>query len=559
MTSYADRRTIAGSVATALCLVSLWGGDLGLEALGLGKSLAQEKVVDTKSLMVHNHQVGLDTQQIQQLDEWIEKTRQTWQVPGLSVAIVWGDQVLLCKGYGVRETGKADPIDDQTLFAIASNTKAFTADAIAILVDEGKLQWDDPVQKHLPWFRLSDPLASNDIRIRDLLCHRSGLGTFSGDLLWWGTAYSPKEILQRASVLKPAHPFRANYGYSNLMFLAAGEVIQAVSGMTWGEFIQSRLLTPLEMTTSKWSIKQLTDHGNLATPHKTYLDRSEPIEWMNWDSMAAAGGILSNAADMARWMQFQMRQGKDSEGRAIVSQARIYETMQPHSIIPVSKARSQRIPATHFRAYGLGWSLADYYGVKLVGHGGGYDGMYSEQLMIPGHRFGIMVLTNSMTPIGNAIVYQTIDRFLKAPDRDWHQETFDQFQSGRKEFENRIAMAIRPIASMEKPSHLLESYTGNYRCPMYGDALVQLVDGRLQLQLLPYPDLKADLDWMHYDTFAVRWHKKFAWFDAGSAHFIFDAKGNAESIRLDIPNDDLWFYELDLKRIAEEPSKRTTP
>ena len=513
-----------------------------------GMASAQDTSVESKPIPKKGV-VGLSAEQIAEIDRWIEQARQTWQVPGLSVAVVWNDKVLISKGYGVRDVGKTEAVDDQTLFAIASNSKAFTADALAILVDEGKLRWDDRVQKHLPWFRLSDPLASNDIRVRDLLCHRSGLGTFSGDLLWWGTSYSPKQILERAVELKPEFPFRANYGYSNLMFLAAGEVIETVSGMPWGEFIQTRLLEPIQMRSSKWSIKQLEGLDNVATPHKTFLDRSEPIAWMNWDSMAAAGGIISSASDMARWMQFQMRQGQDEEGRAVVSQSRIYETMQPHSIIPISRNRSQRNPTTHFRAYGLGWSLADYYGVKLVGHGGGYDGMYSEQLMIPEHQFGVVVLTNSMTPIGNAIVHQVIDRFLGAPDRNWNQETLDQFRSSRQEFDARIQRATKPLMAMQQPSHPLESYVGNYRCAMYGDAKVSLVDGKLRLELIPYPDLTADLELMHYDTFAIGWHKKFAWFDSGSAHFVFDAKANAESIRLDVPNDDLWFYELNLKKV----------
>jgi len=173
---------------------------------------------------------GLSPEELSELEAWIEETRQAWDVPGLSVAIVWNDQVIHCKGYGVRQLGSVEAVDKDTLFAIASNSKAFTADALALLVDEGKLRWDDPVHKYLPWLRLSDPLASQDLRVRDLLCHRSGLGTFSGDLLWWGTSYSPREVLERSVHLKPATPFRANYGYSNLMFLAAGEVLSSISG-----------------------------------------------------------------------------------------------------------------------------------------------------------------------------------------------------------------------------------------------------------------------------------------------------------------------------------------
>ena len=219
--------------------------------------------------------------------------------------------------------------------------------------------------------------------------------------------------------------------------------------------------------------------------------------------------------------------------------------------MPVSRNRSQRTPSTHFRSYGLGWSLADYQGVKLVGHGGGYDGMYSEQLMIPERGFGVIVLTNSMTSIGNAIVYTAIDRFLHAPSRDWNQETLKAFRASREQFENRIRKAVTKVETDGKPSHPLESYTGKFRCPMYGDATVQVRDGKLMLHLLPYPDLEAELELMHYDTFAIRWKQPFAWFDTGSAHFVFDAQARVEQIRLDIPNDDLWFYELNLRRLRD--------
>lgn len=485
-----------------------------------------------------------------ELDRWIEETRRGWDVPGLSVAIVVDDQVLLAKGYGVRELGRETPVDADTLFAIASNSKAFTAAALAILVDEGKLRWDDRVQAHLPWLRLADPLASNDLRVRDLLCHRSGLGTFSGDLLWWGTPYSPREILERSVHLKPEHPFRSSFGYSNLMYLAAGEVVAAVSGQPWTEFVKQRILQPTAMDRSRLSIRDLEATGNFATPHKTFMDRSEPIAWMNWDSMAAAGGILSSANDMSKWLQVQLRDGKLPDGSSLFSEGNAYEMWQPQTIIPVSKSRSARIPSTHFRAYGLGWSLADYQGHKVVGHSGGYDGMYSEVLMVPEKKLGVVVLTNSMTPIGTAITYRAIDSLLNAPKRDWSEENWKQFQRSRVEFANRIQKATRRVAENTSPSHPLTSYTGRFRCPMYGDATVELIDGKLRFQLLPYPDLVADLEHLHYDTFVLRWQRSFAWFDSGSVHFVADAQGNFVQIQLDVPNDDLWFYELNLKRVA---------
>lgn len=516
--------------------VQINGGQLQIQGVQLQIQRVQQKP-------------GLSEQDLAEIDAWIEETRVAWDVPGLSVAIVLDDKIIHCKGYGVRELGKPEPVDQDTLFAIASNSKAFTADALAILVDEGKLKWDDPVRKHLPWLQLSDPLASQDLRVRDLLCHRSGLGTFSGDLLWWGTPYSAREVLERSVHLKPVTPFRSNYGYSNLMFLAAGEVLSSITGQSWGEYVSQRLLTPLHMNRTRWSVSQLSEIENVATPHKTTLEKTAAIAWMNWDTMAAAGGIISSASDMANWIRFQLREGTDEAGKSILSEARIYETMQPHTIIPVSRSRSLRVPSTHFRAYGLGWSLSDYQGVKLVGHGGGYDGMYSEQMMIPELKFGVIVLTNSMTPIGDAISNTVIDRFLKAPKKDWSEEGFRNFRQGRAEFENRIKRATTKLVENGQPSHSLESYVGKYRCPMYGDAEVRLIDGELHLYLLPYPELHGKLELMHYDTFAIRWNQTYAWFDSGSAHFVFDAQARAEQLRLDVPNDDLWFYELQLKRL----------
>jgi CubicO group peptidase (beta-lactamase class C family) len=498
---------------------------------------------------------GLTAEQIEAFDSQIEQMRKDWEVPGLSVVIVQDDQVLLCKGYGVRELGNEAAADEDTLYAIASNSKAFTAAALAILVDEGKLRWDDPVSKYLPWLRLSDPLATSDLRVRDLLCHRSGLGTFSGDLLWWGTPYSPREILDRSVHLKPETPFRGGYGYSNLMYLAAGEVIQVASGQSWGDFMKQRILQPLKMERTRVSTTDLAGMSNVATPHKTLLDGSVPISWMNWDSMAAAGGIISSASDMSEWLRLQLRGGQLADGTRIFSSETSYEMWQPQTIIPISKARSLRFPSNHFRAYGLGWSLADYRGVKFVGHSGGYDGMYSEVLMIPERNLGICVLTNSMTSVGNAICQTVVDRALNAPDRDWSSENLQQFRKSRTGFYDRIAAAIKPTAEGTKPSHPLEAYTGSFECPLYGKASVEFNEDKLRIRFHPYSELTATLEHLHYDTFVIKWDKSFAWFEEGTAHFVADAKGQFTRIELNVPNDDLWFHELKLSRIGPVPKK----
>lgn len=489
-------------------------------------------------------------QQVAALDAYIAQAREDWKVPGLAVAIVQGDKVLLSKGYGVLQTGAAQAVNEHTLFAIASNSKAFTSAALAILVDEGKLHWDDRVSQHLPWFRLRDPWASADIRVRDLLCHRSGLGTFSGDLLWWGTSYSAREVLERAALLEPAAPFRTKYEYSNLMFIAAGEVIRAVSGLSWEQFVEQRIFSPLNMSRSITSTTDLSAKGNFATPHKTYTDRNQPIEWMNWDVMGAAGGVISSVHDMSKWMQSQLAQGEDTPGsKVLFTKARSREMWEAHTPIPVSEGSRRRFPSTHFRAYALGWSLSDYLGYKLVGHGGGYDGMYSQVLMAPEKRLGVVVLTNSMTGIGSAITYRVMDTFLGGAQRDWSSEMLPGALAGQQAFEDRIRETIAPAATGTQASQAPAAYAGLYRCPMYGDARVDLENGRLVMRLLPYPELVADLVHLHYDTYEVRWRKDFAWFGGGTVQFIPDSKGRFVRLSLDIPNDDLWFYELKLERV----------
>lgn len=507
-----------------------------------------------------DQQVNSDSKQrSEELAAYIETVRKQWQVPGLAVGVVKDGEIVLCQGFGVLESGTDEKVDQHTLFAIASNSKAFTSAALAILVDEGKLDWDDHVSKHLPWFKLSDPLATSDLRVRDLLCHRSGLGTFSGDAVWWCTNYSTRQVLQRIDDLKFANPFRANYGYSNLMFLAAGQVIESVSGQPYAEFIDQRILNPVGMDRTVMSVRDLVSTGNYATPHKTQLDHSKPIPWMNWDAMAAGGGVISSVNDMTKWLNVQLSggeiSGSDEAGR-LFSKKQAREMWQAQTPIPVSESYSTRFPSTHFRAYGLGWVLADYQGRKTVGHGGGYDGMYSQVMMIPEENLGIVVLTNSMTSIATPITYTIADIYLGIDSTDWSQESLKSFRESREAFDKRVKDATTSVVDKQDPAaigatpgHRLEDYTGKFRCEMYGDATVELVDGGLVLKLLPSSQLVADLMHLHYDTFLVTWKEDFAWFDSGTANFVSDDKGVVQRIELNIPNDDIFFEELDLRRV----------
>ena len=481
------------------------------------------------------------------LDAYFAQAQRAWPVPGFSVAIVKDGSVVLEKGYGVRDVRGADPVDEHTLYAIASNSKAFTAAALAQQVDAERLSWDDRVVDHLPWFRLYDAYVTQDMRIRDLLSHRSGLGTFSGDLLWYGTPYSAEEVVRRARYLPQAYPFRSGYGYSNLMFVAAGEVLRAVSGQDWHDYVEINFLAPLGMGRSVTSVNDLVEKDNVATPHKYRAGETLPLEWYNWDAMGAAGGIISSAHDMARWLLAQLA-GGTLGGRRLFSADRQREMWTVHNPMAVSAAYQSRYPSTHFRGYGMGWSLSDYRGRKIASHGGGYDGMYSQVALVPEEGLGVVVLTNGMTDLAGSLVYRVLDAYLGGEARDWAAEALPRWQEARVAFEARQEAFEKNRISGTRPSLALARYAGTYGGDLYGDATVSVEEGDLVLRLLPNPDLVADLEHLHYDTFLIRWRKELAWFGKGAATFVLDGEGRPEELKLDVPNDDLWFHELELKR-----------
>lgn len=484
---------------------------------------------------------------LERLDALFASAQQEWPVPGFAVVIVKDGETVLMNGYGERELGGGEAVDENTLFAIASNSKAFTSAALAMLVEEGKMSWDDGVQEHLPYFQVYNPYVSQEMRIRDLLSHRSGLGTYSGDLLWYGTGYTAEEVVRRTRFVPQAGAFRASYGYSNLMFLAAGEVVAAVSGMPWADFVESRILRPLGMNRTVTSVDDLPGVENVATPHKNFTDRIQPIEWYNWDGMAAAGGIISSVADMSRWLELQLGNG-EANGLRLFSEANSWNMWTVHTARAVSAGSRSSNPSTHFRGYGLGWSLNDYLGRLIVSHGGGYDGMFSQVVMVPEENLAVAVFTNSMTSISGAVTNTVLDAYLGGDDRNLLTANLPAWKMGRARFEARQDRFVEERVEGTSPSLAMDDYAGTYGGPMYGDATVTLEDGGLVLRLLPNPDLVADLTHLHHDTFLLEWRKTLAWFGKGVASFHLDPYGAVTEMKLDVPNDDLWFHELDLKR-----------
>lgn len=480
------------------------------------------------------------------IDAALSEAQKAWKVPGMAVAIVKDDSVVFAKGYGVREIGKPDSVDQHTLFAIASNTKAFTAAVMASLVDQRKVDWNDRVQQYLPYFQLYDPYVSADVRIRDLLSHRVGLRTFSGDLVWYGTPYSREEVVRRARYLKQAYPFRSGYGYSNIMFLAAGEVIASVTGGRWEDALRRTILDPIGMTSTVLSVNDLKGRSNVATPHGEENGVVRTYPWYNWDSMAPAGGIISSVDDMAKWMRLQLDRGQWDTSRIWSDwQSRFMWT--PHNNFVVG-GPSARAPQTNFSGYGLGWDLRDYRGHLVVEHGGGYDGMFSHTLLVPDLKLGVIVLTNGMTGVADAATRYILDAYTGPVEPNWITDGVKRERDAKERQKNQRLSADSTRVTGTKPSKPLAAYAGTYGGPLYGDAIVTLENGKLVLRLLPNPDFVADLTHWHLDVFELRWRKAFPWFGAGKAQFVLNERMQVTEMKLNVPNNDFWFDELEFKK-----------
>ncbi|MBZ0241977.1 MAG: beta-lactamase family protein, partial [Bacteroidales bacterium] len=274
-------------------------------------------------------------EQISRLDSIYTKALSDWNVPGMGIAIVSHDSILLSKGYGITDMTTRQAVDANTLFALASNTKAFTSTSLAMLVDRGELNWDDKVVEHLPWFAMYNPYVTAEMTVEDLLSHRSGLKTFSGDLIWYGSTYSREEIIRKVRHLKPAYGFREHFGYSNLLFITAGELIPAITGRSWDDFVQEELLDKLEMNRSTLHVSDLNNLDNTAQPH-TYVDGELlQIPWLDWDNMGPAGSLISSANDMAKWLQMNLNNGI-YDGDTLVSAMQMYELQNPRTNLAVT-------------------------------------------------------------------------------------------------------------------------------------------------------------------------------------------------------------------------------
>jgi len=441
-----------------------------------------------------------ETDPLEGLDEYILKAMKDWDVPGLAVAILKDDQVILARGYGVREIGKSEPVNKDTLFAIGSNTKAFTATAVALLVQDKMLSLDDPVINHLKGFQLYDPYVTRELTVRDLLCHRSGLGR-RGDALWYGQDFTRDEILHRIRFLKPNSSFRSQMGYQNIMFMAAGQLVPAVTGMSWDDFIKGRIFKPLAMERSSTSTLALANFDNVAAPHTKKDGKVVAIPYRNIDNIAPAGSINSSVTEMTHWHRFLLGKGS-FEGKQVLESTILQETFNPHIVMPVGPDRQKTHQGNHFVAYGLGWVLEDYRGRLIIWHNGGIDGMLSQQGILPEENLGIVVLTNSdRSRLDAALFYRIVDAFLGDPVKDWSAVYMEQAKEGQARMDKMQKEIEESRVPNTKPSLAPEDYCSKYEDDMYGAAEVKNEDGKLVLFYNSKP--MGVLDHWHFDTFRV--------------------------------------------------------
>ncbi|MFC2107463.1 serine hydrolase [Bacteroidota bacterium] len=478
---------------------------------------------------------------LKELDEYYEQAYKDWKVPGIAVAIVKDGEIIFAKGYGIRNLDTMEEVDENTLFAIASNSKAFTAAGLAILVDEGKISWKDKVRKYLPWFELYSPYVSENFTIEDLLTHRSGLKTFSGDLLWYGTDHSREEIVRRAKHLEPAYGFRDAYGYSNIMYLTAGLIIEEVSGMSWDDFITKNILEPLHMDRTLTSTNELSMMENFCAPHNDFQDSLITIEWLNWDNIAPAGALISSVNDISKWLIFQLNQGITPDGDTLIQKRRFQEMWAPHILQNVSSWSQRTWPSTHFKAYGYGFAMFDYLGKKVLGHGGGYDGFITNTTFVPEENLGFTILTNKNTSLYYPLKYKTLDVLLDADEEtDWSGDFLALFAA-----KNAKEDSIPPPSN---PTLDEEVYLGTYTCEMYGDAKVYKEDGKMMLHLLPTEIFVGELIHYQHNT----WELEFAKVPSlpkGKVNFTIDIDGNIDEMQVDVPNPDFDFTELKFKKV----------
>ncbi len=471
--------------------------------------------------------------QIQKIDSFIQKSLKEWNTVGFSVGIVKNDSVVLAKGYGLRKFGTALAVDENTQFVIASCSKAYTSAALAVLVDQKKIKWDDPVTKYIPSFQMYDPWVTKEFTIRDLLTHRSGLETFSGDFLWISSNYTTNEIISRLRYLKPTSSFRSRYGYQNLMYITAAQIVKTVTDTSWGDFIQAHFLTPLTMNNTSTSYSQFYPSENIAKGHYLKGGSINIYKDIQTDNAMGAIGINSSASDMTKWIRLQLAKGK-FEGKQIFSERQSAEMFANQMV-------------TFNGNYGLGWGIGYLNGKKTISHGGGMPGYVSDVTLLPEEKLGIVILSNQENGMVAAVKNYILDIMTGVEPKDYNKSILERWNRRLEAYDKEIKRREEIRVKDSSPSFPLEKYIGLYEDKMYGKAEVSLKEGKLFMQFIPSPTFKGELKHYQFDTFSIDWEDEFL--TRGYVKFDMNFKGEITKFTLEVPNSpDFIFTELLFER-----------
>jgi CubicO group peptidase (beta-lactamase class C family) len=440
-------------------------------------------------------------QQMPELDSYINTTMKAWHVPGVAVGIVQGSTPVYLRGFGVRDIRTKSPVTPDTLFDIGSCTKAFTSASIAMLVDEKKMNWDDKVNKSIPYFHLMDPTADENVTIRDLLTHRTGLP--GADLIWYGNSFSREEVVRHAAFVRSSAGFRTLFQYQNVMYVALGVAVANVSGLTWDDFVKQRIFAPLGMTESDTSAIDAQRSADFASPHEMRHGTVEAIPWKNIDAAGPAGSINSSVRDMAKWIALQLNEG-EFDGKRLISTKSMDEMHQPQIVVPPGEIPTVFFPDSMQLTYGFGWFIQDYRGHQLILHPGDIDGFEALTVLIPEIHTGYEVLVNKGgDSYRQALGYHIADVLLHLPEKDWDA----YFKKSDADMESQEKKQVASWESKRNPdthpSHALEAYAAEYDNPAYGDAHVVAEDGRLTVR---FHGVTSPLEYFQYDTFLIRFN-----------------------------------------------------
>jgi CubicO group peptidase (beta-lactamase class C family) len=492
-----------------------------------------------------------------QIDSLVQLTLKTFDVPGISVGVLKDGKLIHSKGYGVQSLNKPVPVTEKTLFGIASNSKAFTAAALAMLVDEGKLKWDDKVREFIPQFKLYDPYVTEAFTIRDLLTHRSGLGLGAGDLMMFpdSSDFTREDIIYNLRFLKPVSEFRTKYDYDNNLYIVAGEIIAKASGLSWEDFIEKRFFAPLGMKNSAASISRVKDRSLLISPHAPVNGKVQAIN-IDWSETGnAAGGIVSNIEDMSKWILAQLQKGKygDSLKNKLYSEEQQQEMWSPQTIIPSFTSPPYN---THFSAYGLGWFLSDVKGYNQVTHTGGLAGVVTQVTLFPELNLGIVVLTNQQSGAAFTAITNSIkDAYLSIKGMNRVKQMRDRVDKMEKEAKDILDGVAKQIESQKAKNKAIPDFKaieGKYKDNWFGEMEITTRLGKPWLHSIRSPKLRGELQYYKGNTWIVRWQDRS--FDADAyVQVSFDMDGKAESLKMNaispLTDFSFDFHDLDLKKV----------